>query len=131
MPKKNKAKKNTKSNNSNDTIVRPLVRKTEGQAYALIIKILGGRRFTAECFDGKTRIAIVRSKRLRISQDNIVLVGLREFEDKTVDIIWKYSNPEVKILEKELEIPSGTSGKMKHTDDDYDDDDIPFEFDEI
>jgi translation initiation factor 1A len=128
MPKK-KAKKNTK-NNFTSNVVRQIVYKEEGQEYAFISKILGGRRFTAECFDGKSRIAIVRNKRLRIDLDNIVLVGLREFEDKTVDIIWKYTSLEVKILEKESEIPSGTSGKMKNNTID-DDDDIPFEFDEI
>lgn len=130
MPKK-KAKKNTKNNSSSSAIVRQIVRKEEGQEYAFISKVLGGRRFTAECFDGKTRIAIVRSKRLRIDQDNIVLVGLREFDDKIVDIIWKYSTLEVKILEKESEIPSGTSGKMKTNTEVDDDDDMPFEFDEI
>jgi len=130
MPKK-KAKKNTKNNNSASAIVRQLVRKEEGQEYASISKVLGGRRFTAECFDGKSRIAIVRSKRLRIDQDNIVLVGLREFDDKIVDIIWKYSSLEVKVLEKESEIPSGTFGKIKTNTDMVDDDDIPFEFDEI
>jgi translation initiation factor 1A len=128
-----KGKKNTKSRFTGLDTGRKLVLKEDGQEYAIISKILGCRKFTAVCFDGKSRIAIVRSKRLRIIQDMTVLVSLREFDDKTADIIHKYDNNEVRQLESLKEIPA-SSNKMDNLDNKNVNEisgDIGFDFEDI
>ena len=81
----------------------------EEQEYAQITKILGNCRFEAYCFDGKTRLCHVRGKfrkRVWINRDDVVLLGLRDYQDEKADIIHKYSAEEVTQLKKLGEIPA-------------------------
>lgn len=100
MPQK-RGKKNTKSRSIGAT-KRKLTLKEDMQQYALIKKNLGGRRFTAVCYDGVERIAIIRTKRLRIAEGNTVIVSLRDFgKDNISDIIHRYDDSEVRKLLKD------------------------------
>jgi translation initiation factor 1A len=94
--------------------------KDQDQVYGKVIQPLGGARFLVSCFDGISRICLVRGKfrnkkllsnsestRLFwIQKDDTVLVSLREFEPKKGDIIYKYTKPEVDYLYDKGHIPS-------------------------
>jgi translation initiation factor 1A len=101
---KKKHKKKTETTDNSAVLL-----KMDDQEYAIVTKLLGDRRVTAECFDGKTRCCLIRGKmrkRVWIKQDDIVLVALREFDEDKGDIIHKYSADHAKILEKDGEISS-------------------------
>ncbi len=82
----------------------------EDQEYGKIIRAMGNGRFEVECFDGKTRIGIIAGnmrKRVWINKDNIVLFSKWEFstDDEKCSIIHRYSDDEVKRLQRENEFP--------------------------
>ncbi|CAH6421260.1 Translation initiation factor eIF-1A [uncultured virus] len=67
-----------------------------------------GRMDVAGCADGARRLAIVRGKmrkRVWVMCGDIVLVGLRSFQDEKCDIIHKYNNDEIRNLKAYNEIP--------------------------
>lgn len=106
MPKKSKkSKKNTK--NKAVKAKRQLDVRVEGTEYARVTKLLGNGRMTCECFDGPQRLGIVRGslKRCRIGERDIVLIGLRDFQNDKCDIMIKYDSDEVAILQKMGELP--------------------------
>lgn len=87
---------------------RDLFLKGDEQEYAQVTKILGNCRFEAYCFDGKTRLCHVRGKfrkRVWINRDDVILLGLRDYQDEKADIIHKFSAEEVSRLKKLGEIP--------------------------
>lgn len=101
MPKKNKAAKNTKSNTRGLVEKRDLVEADiENQVYGIIEKVLGDRYFDVKCFDAVSRRCRVRNKRLKIQAHEYVIVALREFDNKTGDIIYRYNPEEVRDLQK-------------------------------
>lgn len=107
MPKKSKSKKFKKPQTAG---ARELILKSDGQEYAQVTKILGGCRVEAKCFDGKTRVAHIRGAMTRkikvwILMDDVILVGLRDFQDDKADVIAKYELDEVRKLKKLGEIP--------------------------
>merc|ERR1712192_381693 len=96
MPKnKGKGGKNRRrGKNEMEGQKRELVFKEDGQEYAQAIKMLGNGRLEAICFDGVTRLCHIRGKlrkRVWINQSDIVLIGLRDFQDAKADVILKYS----------------------------------------
>merc|ERR1712121_522890 len=110
MPKnKGKGGKNRRrGNNENDTLKRELVFKEDGQEYAQVMKMLGNGRLEAMCFDGVKRLCLIRGKLRRkvwINQSDIVLVGLRDFQDAKADVILKYSPDEARNLKSYGEFP--------------------------
>jgi translation initiation factor 1A len=79
------------------------------QEYGQITKMLGNCRVEVQNFDGKIRICHIRGamrKKSWITIGDIVLVGLRDYEDAKGDIIMKYSETETKQLRKLGEIPT-------------------------
>jgi translation initiation factor 1A len=85
------------------------VLKEDEQEYAQILKNLGNCRFEGYCFDGKNRLLHVPGrfrKRVWINRDDVVLVGLRDYQDAKADIIHKYNPDEVQKLKKMGEIPA-------------------------
>lgn len=78
----------------------------EGQVYGVIEKILGNRFFDVKCLDNKMRRCKVRKKRMKIKQDDVVIVSLREFDDINADIVHRYDSEEVRSLQKEGILPS-------------------------
>ena len=100
-----KHKRSAAKSKHNDS--KELVFKEDGQEYAQIKDPLGNCRFSCQCQDGKLRMGSVRGKmhkKIWIARGDIVLVGLREFQDDKCDIIHKYTNEEGNTLKKYEEI---------------------------
>jgi len=90
---------------------RELWYREEGQEYAQVESMLGNGKLRAKCFDGKVRLATIRGKmrrRVYIFVNDIILVGLRDFQDEKCDVIWKYYPEEAKTLKAMGEIPDST-----------------------
>merc|ERR1711962_1588149 len=82
--------------------------KEEGQEYAQVIKMLGNGRLDAMCFDGVKRLCHIRGKmrkKVWINNGDIVLVGLRDYQDGKADVILKYSSDEARNLKTYGELP--------------------------
>merc|ERR1711952_153027 len=135
MPKnKGKGGKNRRrGKNENETLKRELVFKEDGQEYAQVMKMLGNGRLEAMCFDGVKRLCHIRGKlrkKVWINQSDIILVGLRDYQDAKADVILKYSADEARNLKSYGEFPE--SIKITDTVDfvggDLDDD---IEFDDV
>lgn len=135
MPKnKGKGGKNRRrGKNENEGLKRELVFREDGQEYAQVIKMLGNGRLEAMCFDGVKRLCHIRGKlrkKVWINQSDIILVGLREYQDARADVILKYSADEARNLKSYGEFPETV--KINETvtfgEEGFDDD---IEFDEV
>jgi len=110
MPKnKGKGGKNRRrGKNENETEKRELVFKEEGQEYAQVIKMLGNGRLDALCFDGVKRLCHIRGKlrkKVWINTGDIILLGLRDYQDTKADVILKYTTDEARNLKAYGELP--------------------------
>ena len=110
MPKnKGKGGKNRRrGKNENESDKRELIFKEDGQEYAQVVKMLGNGRLTAFCFDGKERLCHIRGKlrkKVWINQGDIVLVGLRDFQDDKADVLLRYNPDEARNLKTYGELP--------------------------
>ncbi|KAI1705012.1 translation initiation factor 1A / IF-1 domain-containing protein [Ditylenchus destructor] len=111
MPKnKGKGGKNRRrGKNENDVMKRELIEKDgDNQAYAQVQKMLGNGRLTAFCFDGKTRLCHIRGKlrkKVWINAQDIILVGLRDYQDDKADVILKYTPDEARLLKNQGQLP--------------------------
>jgi len=99
-----------KKKKQKETKKRELPFKEHGTEYCKVIKMLGNARLEGDCFDGKKRLCIIRgnmSKRRKvwIKVGDIILVGLRDFQDDKADVLLKYSDEEVRQLKLYDEIP--------------------------
>lgn len=123
----NKHKK--KKNHIQTVVERELEFKDEGQEYAQVVKLLGNCRLEAQCFDGKTRLGHIRGmltkKKIWITPNDVILVSLREFEDKKCDVLLKYTPKEIKNLKILGEIPDTVVEQNEEKDED-----IGFDFEE-
>jgi translation initiation factor 1A len=75
----------------------------------------------ATCADGVERICHIRGtlrKKVWIVKDDIILVSLRDFQDKKADILVKYCEQEVRLLRSMGEI--NTIDKVKDSVEDMD-----------
>jgi len=113
MPKnKGKGGKNRKRG-KNEAVVgkRELIFKEEGQEYAQVLRMLGNGRCDAMCFDGTKRLCHIRGKMHRkvwIDAGDIILVGLRDYQDHKADVILKYWTYEARLLKAYGELPANT-----------------------
>jgi len=76
--------------------------------YAQVTRMLGNGRLEAFCFDGVNRLCHIRGKlrkRVWIGVGDIILLGLREFQDQKADIIQKYDGDEARSLKAYGELP--------------------------
>mmetsp|Transcript_11350 Transcript_11350/g.19862 ORF Transcript_11350/g.19862 Transcript_11350/m.19862 type:complete len:142 (+) Transcript_11350:141-566(+) len=110
MPKnKGKGGKNRKrGKNENEEEKRELVYKEDGQEYGQVIRMLGNGRLEAQCIDGKKRLCHIRGKmrkKVWVGQGDIVLVGLRDYQDEKADVIMKYTADEARVLKQYKELP--------------------------
>merc|ERR1711943_183201 len=114
---------------------RELIFKEDGQEYAQVLTMLGGGRLEALCFDGVKRLCGIRGKmrkRVWIAGGDIVLVGLRDFQDERADVILKYSADEARNLKAYGELPETAKINKSAVEVEFgDDDDVEFDFDEI
>merc|ERR1739847_33534 len=130
MPKnKGKGGKNRRrGKNENEGLKRELVFREDGQEYAQVTKMLGNGRLEAMCFDGIERLCHIRGKlrkKVWIAQSDIVLVGLRDYQDAKADVILRYSPDEARSLKAYGELPE--SAKINETNFDEEcEDDIDF-----
>lgn len=140
MPKnKGKGGKNRRrGKNENELDKRELIFKEDGQEYAQVVRMLGNGRLEAFCFDGTTRLCHIRGKmrkKVWVSAGDIILLGLRDFQDEKADVIHKYNADEARNLKAYGELPetariNETAVDMAMGGDD-EDDGCAFEFDEI
>ncbi|PAV63075.1 hypothetical protein WR25_19849 [Diploscapter pachys] len=128
MPKnKGKGGKNRRrGKNENDFMKRELDMKDVGQEYGQVIRMLGNGRVAVHCFDGKERICHIRGKlrkKVWINQGDIILVGLRDYQDDKGDVILKYTADEARRLKQEGQIPENAKLNEK---DEQDEGEIEF-----
>jgi len=136
MPKnKGKGGKNRRrGKNTNEEEKRELILKEAGQEYAQVIRMLGNGRLEGHCFDGKTRLCHIRGKmrkKVWISPGDIILLGLRDFQDDKADVILKYTSDEARKLKAQGELPDNTQINTTDKIGENPDEDVPFDFEEI
>ncbi|TRZ26529.1 hypothetical protein HGM15179_000581 [Zosterops borbonicus] len=134
MPKnKGKGGKNRRrGKNENESEKRELVFKEDGQEYAQVIKMLGNGRLEALCFDGVKRLCHIRGKlrkKVWINTSDIILIGLRDYQDNKADVILKYNADEARSLKAYGELPE--HAKINETDTFGPGDDDEIQFDDI
>ncbi|EAA08471.2 eukaryotic translation initiation factor 1A, X-chromosomal [Anopheles arabiensis] len=110
MPKnKGKGGKNRRrGKNENESEKRELIFKEDEQEYAQVTKMLGNGRLEAMCFDGVKRLCHIRGKlrkKVWINQGDIILIGLRDYQDSKADVILKYTPDEARNLKTYGEFP--------------------------
>lgn len=133
MPKnKGKGGKNRRKGKGDGTSTkRELVLKEEGQEYAQVTKMLGNGRMDIQCFDGTKRQCHIPGrlrKKVWIAQGDIILVGLRDFQDAKCDVIQKYTSDEARELKARKEIPETTKINENTVEAEEDDIDVGIEF---
>merc|ERR1712216_978931 len=114
---------------------RELVFKEDGQEYAQGLRMLGNGRLEAQCIDGVKRLCHIRGKmrkKVWVNNGDIILLGLRDFQDEKADVILKYLADEARSLKAYGELPD--SIRVNETDtfeEDGGKDDDYFDFDDI
>lgn len=81
--------------------------KEEGTEYGKILERKGGPHMSVRLITGKVVMGVVRGKhrrRMWMTQNDIVLVGIRDFQDGKVDILHKYPEEHVRQLVEMEEI---------------------------
>ena len=135
MPKNKGGRNHRKAKKGgNDINTRELMLKDDGQEYAQTLKMLGSGRCQGKCFDGKTRLLHIRGKmrkKIWIKQDDIVLIGLRDYQDDKADIIYKYSAEEARKLKSGGHLPDWTIVGEKDEEAEALDEECAFDFDDI
>ena len=88
---------------------RELEFKDESQEYAQVTKMLGNGRLEALCLtENRSIIAHIRGtfrKRVWINMGDVILLGMRDFQDGKADVILKYTPDEARMLKAYGEIP--------------------------
>ncbi|PIK33145.1 Eukaryotic translation initiation factor 1A, X-chromosomal, partial [Apostichopus japonicus] len=116
-------KNRRRGKNENESEKRELVFKDDGQEYAQVLKMLGNGRLEAQCFDAGQEI-------VWINTSDIILVGLRDYQDAKADVILKYNADEARNLKGYGELPN--SCKINETTmygENEEEDDITFDLD--
>mmetsp|Transcript_8024 Transcript_8024/g.10168 ORF Transcript_8024/g.10168 Transcript_8024/m.10168 type:complete len:138 (-) Transcript_8024:283-696(-) len=137
MPKnKGKGGKNRRRGKNENEEKRELIFKEDGQEYAQVIRMLGNGRLEAFCFDGTKRLCHIRGKmrkKVWVAAGDIILVGLRDYQDAKADVILKYNPDEARNLKAYKEIPDSAKINEGAVNDEEDggDDECAFSFDEI
>jgi translation initiation factor 1A len=137
MPKKGGKGKSRKPQEANK---RELQFKEDGQDYAIVEKMLGNGWVLATTAEGcallnlgNTINAHIRGafrKKVWINPGDVVLLGLREFEDKKADIILKYTPDEARLLKSYGELAENVKVNEENPEEEQDVD-ITFDIDEI
>jgi len=83
--------------------------KEDGQDYAIITSLLGGFNIRVSILDTKTELICgipgKFRKKMWVKKDDIILVGIRSFQQDKCDLLYKYSPEEVSKLVSYGEIP--------------------------
>ncbi|CAN0914040.1 Eukaryotic translation initiation factor 1A [Linum grandiflorum] len=129
-----KNKKRGKNETADGAQKRDLVYKEDEQEYAKVVKMLGNNRVEAKCIDGITRLCHIRGsmqKKVWINTNDIILVGLRSYEDGKADIIWKYLPEEARLLKAYGELPDNLAINQEDDEEDAGDSYFDFEAEDI
>ena len=73
-----------------------------------MLRMLGNGRLEAYCIDGVKRLCHIRGKmrkKVWVNTGDIVLLGLREYQDEKADVILKYMGDEGRSLKQYGELP--------------------------
>lgn len=121
MPK-NTGKGGKSKRKGKGTIIptRELLKKESGQGYAQVIRAVGNCKLEVLGFDGVKRMAHIRGKiqkRIWIAKDDIILVGLRDYQDSKCDVIHRYNLQEFQSLKRMGEVPARISIEPTHDND--------------
>jgi len=136
MPKnKGKGGKNRRRGKNENEEKRELVFKEHGQEYAQVLRMLGNGRLEAQCVDGTKRLCHIRGKmrkKVWVNTGDIILVGLREYQDEKADVIQKYMADEARSLKAYGELPESIRVNENDTfaEEDAENDEY-FDFDDI
>jgi len=137
MPKnKGKGGKNRRRGKNDNEEKRDLQFKEDGQVYAQVVRMLGNGRLEASCFDGVKRLAHIRGKlrkKVWISAGDLLLLGLRDFQDGKCDVILRYTPEEARTLKAYGEVPENTkiNEAIVEGDDEMSGEEGGFTFDDI
>lgn len=130
MPKnKGKGGKNRRKGRKDDDGKRELHFKQDGQEYAQIARMLGNERIEAQCFDGQKRLCHIPGKlrkKVWMGVGDIILVGLRDYQNDKCDVLMKYTGEEARMLKAYGELPE--SAKID-PDADQEEGEMPVDFD--
>lgn len=113
---KNTGGKGHRKSKHQSTFRREILFKDYGQEYAIITKMLGNGHCECQCYDDVVRLGNIRGKmrkRVWISVGDVVLCGLREYQDEKADILHKYTAEEVHNLKAMGEIPIDETDQEK------------------
>ena len=118
--------KHKRKKNSSGPKKRDLPFAEEGCDYAKVTKMLGNKRLLALCYhDGKERLCKIRNKIKRnqwIHVDDIVLIGLRDFQDSKADVKHLYTKTQALYLSRKGVLPADVDiFGMNAATEDYDD----------
>ena len=109
MPKnKGKGGKNRRRGKNESEEKRELIFKEDGQEYAQVLGMLGNGRLDALCMDGVKRLCHIRGKmrkKVWVNTGDVILVGLRDYQDEKADVILKYMADEARSLKAYGELP--------------------------
>jgi len=104
--------------------------------YAKVLKMLGNGRLDAYCYDGVKRLCHIRGKmrkKVWVGVGDIILIGLREYQDSKADVMLKYSPDEARNLKLYGELPDtakiGLDTGGEPLEDAFGDNEDAFEFD--
>eukprot|EP00878_Enallax_costatus_P021005 GHUV01022222.1.p2 GENE.GHUV01022222.1~~GHUV01022222.1.p2 ORF type:complete len:101 (+),score=14.79 GHUV01022222.1:177-479(+) len=70
--------------------------------------MLGNGRLEAQCIDGTKRLCHIRGKmrkKVWVNNGDIILIGLRDYQDAKGDVILKYMADEARSLKQYGELP--------------------------
>ena len=136
MPKgvKGKGGKNRRRGKNEGDEKRELIFKEDGQEYAQVLRMLGNGRLDAQCIDGVKRLCHIRGKmrkKVWVSTGDIILLGLRDFQDEKADVILKYLPEEARSLKAYGELPADIRVNETDTFAEEDENDDYFDFDDV
>jgi len=113
---------------------RDLELKENMEEYAKVISLLGDRKITVRLPHGTEILGVIPGKmkrRCMINIDDVIIVGIREFQQDKVDVLHKYNEDEVRKLIQYGEIPESFGKSASLMDDAIQDDGIDFVQDEV
>lgn len=99
-----RTKRTKKGGSDQGNAQMPIADPKQDQMYGVATKMLGNRRFTVSCSDGKERLALIpgkfKGRRSWIDVNTYVLLNIRDYQDDKTDVIYIYNPGEVKKLKK-------------------------------
>ncbi|KAL5721007.1 hypothetical protein ACHQM5_013617 [Ranunculus cassubicifolius] len=103
-----KNRRRGKNEEDDETKNKEIIYKEEGQEYGQVTQMLGNGILEAKCIDGVTRVCHIRGKmhkKVWIASGDIILVGLRDYQDEKADVIHKYTTEAARSLIEDGQLP--------------------------